>query len=250
MLGALILLILNLLVLRRAGHGPTALGMDRPARRAVELTAGLIVAAGFAAIQWLFLARLAGFEWQANPGYGMSALLEGLRWNLASVLFEELVFRAALLWLVMRWLGAVRATLLSAACFGVYHWFSFGLFGDPVGMAFVFVYTGAVGVMLAWAYVWSGSIVLPIGLHLGWNLVQNEVFSNGPLGERWLIAAGEDMQVLGGVEQLFVSVVIPLALPIVVLLALNQPLRRWRSLPNGTVPDTRPGTRDTRPSGY
>jgi membrane protease YdiL (CAAX protease family) len=235
-LGAFILLILNVLVLRWAGFGAKALGMDRPPRRAVEFFAGLLVAAGFAAIQLLVLARLAGFEWQPNPDYGGSEWLAGLRWNVASVLFEELIFRGALLWLAIRWLGAMRATLLSAACFGVYHWFSYGLFGDPIGMAFVFVYTGAVGVMLAWAYAWSGSIVLPIALHLGWNLVQYEVFSNGPLGERWLIAANEEMQMLGGLEQVLVSVVIPLALPVVVLLALNQPpLRRWRSLPYGVV---------------
>ena len=205
MLGGLVLFILNLLVLWWAGQGPKALGVDRPARRSVEFAAGLIVAAAFAALQMLLMARLAGFEWTPNPAYGMPALLEGLRWNLASVLYEELIFRGALLWLAIRWLGTVRATLLSAACFGIYHWFSFGLFGDPTAMAFVFVFTGAFGVMLAWAYVWSGSIVLPIALHLGWNLVGHEVFSNGPLGERWLLATGDDIQLLGGVEQLLVG---------------------------------------------
>ena len=236
MLGALVLLGLNLLALWWAGRGPKALGFDQSVRRLVEFAAGLVVAAAFAAVQMLLLSRLAGFEWTPNPAYGVPALLEGLRWNVASVLFEEFIFRGALLWLAIRWLGALRASLLSAACFGVYHWFSFGLFGDPAGMAFVFVFTGAVGVMLAWAYAWSGSIVLPIALHLGWNLVINEVFSNGPLGERMLVATGDDIQLLGGLEQLLVSVAIPLALPALVLLVLNLPLRRWRSPPDGIAP--------------
>jgi hypothetical protein len=102
-------------------------------------------------------------------------------------------------------------------------------------MAFVFIFTGTIGAMLAFSYAWSGSIVLPIALHLGWNLVQNEVFSNGPLGERWLLAAGDDMQVLGGMEQLFVSVVIPLLLPVIVILTLNRGLRGWRNPPEGVL---------------
>ncbi len=147
------------------------------------------------------------------------------------------VFRGALLWLAVRWFGTVRAALLSAACFGIYHWFSFGLFGDPTGMVLMFVFTGAVGVMLACACacVWCGSIVLPIALHLGWNLVGHEVFSNGPLGERWLLTTGDDIQLLDGAKQLLVSIVIPLALPDLVLLAMNRPLRRWRNPPDGIV---------------
>lgn len=181
MLGALILLVLNLIVVRLAGQGTRALGLDRPGRRSAEFSAGLLVAGSFAAVQMLVLARLAGFEWDLNPAYGASEMIRGLRWNVASVLFEELIFRGALLLLAIRWVGPVRATLLSAGCFGVYHWFSYGLLGDIVSMAFVFGFTGAFGVMLAWAFVWSRSIFLPIGLHLGWNLITNEVFSNG----RW-----------------------------------------------------------------
>jgi membrane protease YdiL (CAAX protease family) len=232
-LGALVLLILNLLVLRFFGQGPTALGFDRPARRVVEFSAGLLGAAAFAVIQMMLLAGLAGFEWTPNPAYDLPALLHGLRWNVSSVLFEELIFRAALLWMAIRWLGALRATLLSAACFGVYHWFSFGLLGDPVGMAFIFLLTGVFGAMMAWAYVWSGSIVLPVALHLGWNLTVNEVFSNGPLGERWLIAGGGEMQMLGGWEQLLVGVVVPLALPVLTLFMMNKPLRHCRRRPAG-----------------
>src|SRR6056297_321261 len=94
MLGALVLPILNLLVLRWAGQGPKALGVDRPARCTVEFSPRLLVAGAFAASQVLLLARLAGFEWTPNPAYNLGALLEGLRWNVASVLYEELFFAA------------------------------------------------------------------------------------------------------------------------------------------------------------
>jgi membrane protease YdiL (CAAX protease family) len=235
-IGALVLLIFNLLILRWFGQGPAALGFNRPARRALEFAVGLLGAAAFAVMQMILLARLAGFEWIPNPAYGFSSLLEGLRWNVASVLFEELIFRGALLWAAMRWLGVLRGALVSAACFGVYHWFSFGLLGDPVVMAFVFVLTGSFGLMTAWAYAWSGSIVLPIALHLGWNLTVNEVFSNGPLGERWLIAGIEDIQWLAGAAQLLVSVVVPLSLPVLALVVMNLPLRRWRNRPAGLQP--------------
>lgn len=228
MLGALVLLMLNLVVLRLAGGSARDLGLDRPGRRSLEFIAGWTVAALFVVLQMAVLARLAGFEWTLNAGYGSAALLEGLRWNTTSVLFEELIFRGALLWLAVRWLGPGRGTLLSAAAFGVYHWFSYGLFGALVPMIYVFLLTGTFGLMLARAYVWSGSILLPIALHLGWNLVNNELFSNGPMGQRLLIASTSEAVELGGLAQTLLSVVIPLALPVLVLLLLRGPLHRWR----------------------
>jgi membrane protease YdiL (CAAX protease family) len=44
----------------------------------------------------------------------------------------------------------------------------------------------------AWACAFSKtkSILLPFGLHLGWNFVHNTVFSKGPLGDLILISKG------------------------------------------------------------
>lgn len=41
---------------------------------------------------------------------------------------------------------------------------------------------GFMGYVFAIAYAKTKSLILPFGLHLGWNLVNNSIFSNGPNG--------------------------------------------------------------------
>jgi membrane protease YdiL (CAAX protease family) len=57
-------------------------------------------------------------------------------------------------------------------------------------MIFVFIGTGLMGYGWAWAFAKTKSIMLPFGLHLGWNFTYNTIFSKGPLGEMLLISHG------------------------------------------------------------
>lgn len=113
--------------------------------------------------------------------------LKSFGWTLKSVLFEELAFRGALLYILIRKLGERKACLISAACFGVMHWFTFNSFGNPVQMLIIFCMTGLMGYVLALAYSKTRSLYLPIALHLGWNFVNIVVFSNGPLGQQMFV---------------------------------------------------------------
>ena len=54
-------------------------------------------------------------------------------------------------------------------------------------MLVVFLMTSISGLVWAYAFEKTKSMMLPIGLHLGWNFVFNSVFSKGPLGEQILI---------------------------------------------------------------
>lgn len=54
-------------------------------------------------------------------------------------------------------------------------------------MAYVFIMTGAYGLMWARALVATGSVIAPIGMHLGWNAVTCLVFPAGPLGAALLV---------------------------------------------------------------
>jgi membrane protease YdiL (CAAX protease family) len=51
-----------------------------------------------------------------------------------------------------------------------------------MGMIVVFLLTGLMGYVFATAYEKTKSIVLPTGIHLGWNWINNTVFSGGPNG--------------------------------------------------------------------
>lgn len=182
-----ILVALSWVLLRVEGKSLRAIGFDAPRVRLREFAAGFLVAGGVVAVQQLGRSWVAGVPWEPNAAFDGALLVEHLRWNTNSVLFEELLFRGYLLYQGIRWLGIRRAVLLDAAVFGIYHWFSYGLFGNPVLMAFVFVYTGAFGLMLALAFAKTESVAAPIGLHLGWNLVSYVVFSAGPLGAALLV---------------------------------------------------------------
>src|SRR5688572_15554914 len=78
-------------------------------------------------------------QWQVNPNLTADLVFEGIWWNIKSVLFEELIFRGVLLYIAIKKLGEVKGIILSAIAFGIYHWFSFNIFGDPKTMTFVLI---------------------------------------------------------------------------------------------------------------
>ena len=135
------------------------------------LFSGLLCASS----QWIE-ALLTNSSWHLNSKITVSQITGYLLWNFNSVLFEELLFRGALLYIAIKKLGAKKGIVLSAICFGIYHWFSFGVIGNIVPMIFVFIITGLMGFAWAFAFNKTGSMALPIGLHLGWNFVFNAIF--------------------------------------------------------------------------
>ncbi len=133
-------------------------------------------------------------------------MLGGSFWILKAVVLEELVFRGALLYLLIKYLGAVRACLVSSLLFGIYHWFSYEVFGSRlVLMIYILLVTGAGGWMFSYAFAKTKSLYAPIGLHLGWNLVTAVVFSSGPIGTQLLVQQGEAVEWSDWVTLLFFS---------------------------------------------
>jgi uncharacterized protein len=138
---------------------------------------GICCATGF------FLKMLiAKQQWVINPDLNAPLILKGVWFNIKSVLFEELIFRGVLLYILIKKLGSTKAIIISAAAFGVYHWFSHELFGNIQAIAIEFIITGTMGLVLAYAYSKTYSLYIPIAIHLGWGIVQQTVFSDGPIG--------------------------------------------------------------------
>ena len=130
-----------------------------------------------------FLRMYFGNErWMVNPVLTFNLVASGLWWNIKSVLFEELIFRGVLLYILIRRVGMQKAIIISAIAFGIYHWFSFEIIGNITQMAIVFVITGAMGLLLAYGYAKTFSLYIPCAIHLGWNFTQNFIFSQGPIG--------------------------------------------------------------------
>ncbi len=187
------MLFFSWVLLRVTVREPLAvLGIVPTKQRMIAFMAGMFFMALVAVINFTWQAHFKEISYQVNPDYDLRQLLGGSVWVLSAVLYEELLFRGVLLYLLIRYVGIVKACLLSSIAFGVYHWFSYEVFGSRlVLMIYVFLVTGAGGWMFAFAYAKTRSLYAPIGLHLGWNLVAAVVFSSGPIGEQWLIQRGE-----------------------------------------------------------
>ena len=177
----------------------------------------------------LFESWLTHLDWKLNDNLDVYIFGESIWWNLKSVLFEEFIFRGALLFIAVERLGVKKGVLLSGAAFGIYHWFSFGVIGNPIAMTVVFGATGLMG--LAWAYSFTAtkSMALPIGLHFGWNYVTNSVFSKGPIGDQILIAVkGENYAELTGLINLL-NFVLPIIITALLTYGLACRLRENES---------------------
>ncbi|WP_424493282.1 lysostaphin resistance A-like protein [Salinimicrobium sp. GXAS 041] len=183
MAGILVALILSWLLLYLfEGENILSLGFLPILKRLLQLAIGFIITAVLcASVEYLEL-LLSASDLQINKNANLALLFNMFWWDFQSVLTEELIFRGALLFILIRRIGATKGMLISAVAFGIYHWFSFGIFGNIFPMLIVFIGTGLMGYAWALAFRKTGSIFLPLGLHLGWNFTFNTIFSQGPLG--------------------------------------------------------------------
>ncbi len=171
----------------------SVLGLRPTTIRTTQFLTGFVLSAACCAIFNAAKVAFVNNSWILNKQVTAASLLTSSWWVLKSVLFEELIFRGALLYVAIKRIGLPKACYLSAACFGIYHWFSQNAFGDPVQMIFVFIITAIAGLMFAFSFAKTNSLYLPVGLHFGWNLVNILVFSNGPLGTQLFTRVNDSM---------------------------------------------------------
>lgn len=193
MLGIIVLLVLSWAILRLFKYNFSVLGLKPDPIRIKTFLIGFSVSALICAIYFIWNIAVLDAQISINKSYNLREFLNAFWWTLKSVLFEELVFRGALLFLAIKYLGKIKACVLSAIIFGVYHWFSYSVFGALVPMIHVFIVTSLGGLMFAFAYTETKSMYFPIALHFGWNLVSIVIFSEGPIGDQVLISKTENI---------------------------------------------------------
>ncbi|RZS93891.1 CPBP family intramembrane glutamic endopeptidase [Aquimarina brevivitae] len=133
----------------------------------------------------VYLSELLGLQtFTYNDNYACSMLFRSLFYHLQSAFTEELVFRGALLFIVMNRFGIRKALFISAFFFGIYHWFSYNIWDKHlIAYVYVFIATGFMGYVYGYSYAKSGTILLPLGLHLGWNYLATLCCDAVPYGE-------------------------------------------------------------------
>lgn len=105
--------------------------------------------------------------WGSVPGaVGLVGLMA------AGAVTEELLFRGVLLRAVQERVGTWVALGVTAALFGAIHLTNPD--ATPAGALAIALEAGG---MLGAAYVATGNLWLPIGLHLGWNVAESALFS-------------------------------------------------------------------------
>jgi membrane protease YdiL (CAAX protease family) len=213
MTGIIIELIISWILLKfMAKKDLSALGLKPSQIRLIHWSIGFLLAAVICSLYHIMTTVFISNSWILNNQLTFTTVLMSTWWVAKSVLFEELLFRGALLYLAIEKWGNIKACIFSSICFGIYHWFSYNAFGNPFQMGIIFVMTTIFGWMLAISFAKTKSLYLPIGLHLGWNLCNIVIFSNGPLGKQLFMKANESH--LEGIPSLLVFLFQIFALPL------------------------------------
>ncbi|MBN1146177.1 MAG: CPBP family intramembrane metalloprotease [Anaerolineales bacterium] len=154
----------------------TSLGLKLEWRALWDILAGFGIAGSILGLtcllEWAFgWLTFLGYTWEFLP-VGQVALLS-LNMLLVFIFVgwqEELVLRGYYLQNMIDGLNMPLAVFLSSAIFGILH------LGNPGASWMSTLVILLAGVFLAYAYLRTRRLWLPIGLHIGWNFFQGTVF--------------------------------------------------------------------------
>lgn len=194
MIGILIILFISWALLYLAERKSLlVLGIVPNRKRLQQLGIGFLLTSLLClSVQFLEI-NLKSTKWLLNKEIELNLILRMLFWDLKSVITEELIFRGALLYILIQKLGKLKGIIISSIAFGIYHWFTFEILGSIIPMIVVFIGTGLMGYAFALSFSKTKSIAMPIGLHLGWNFTVNTIFSNGPLGNGIILSESNNI---------------------------------------------------------
>lgn len=234
MIGIIVELIISWLLLYVISKKQLSiLGFTPTISRLKNLGVGLLIATTCCILYQIMTIAFINNYWLLNKQVTFKYILENSRSTLVSVLYEELIFRGALLYIAIEKFGIKKACVISAVGFGIYHWFSFNVIGNPLMMLITFIMTGITGLTWAFAFAKTKSLYLPIALHFGWNFVNSVVFANGNFKQAIFVRANDNQ--LEGVLSLVVFLFQIFGLVIVTYLYL-----KWLSRINYTEKEQQP----------
>lgn len=188
MLGIIVQLAISWLLVRLIEKSNLkVLGFFPSKRRLLDFAIFFFITAACCSSDFFIRMLFAKQEWKLNPAISANLLFTGIWWNIKSVLFEELIFRGVLLYILIKKLGATRAIIISAIAFGIYHWYSHEVIGNVKQMAVTFLTTGIMGLLYAYGYAKTFSLYIPCAIHLGWNLTRSFIFSEGNIGNQLFV---------------------------------------------------------------
>jgi len=172
-LPAIFLLLVTWACLRLRRQPLSAVGLQLDARWVRQAAAGIAVGGTMMLAVAGLLTLAGGVSFGLDPARGLGALAQGAWFFVGAALLEELLFRGFVFQRLVDGAGVPVAQGLMAVLFVLAHWGNPGMDGNTEVLASIDTALGAL--LLGFAYLRTGSLALPIGLHFGWNWVQGSV---------------------------------------------------------------------------
>lgn len=164
--------------LRRQPLASVGLHLDR--RWFGELLLGSALGMASMAVIAVLIWVAGGVSFVLDPARSVMTLAFGLYVFLFVALFEEGLFRGFLFQRLIDGIGAPVAIAATALLFALGHGDNPGMQGATRAWATGDLALGAI--VFGLAYLRTGSLALPVGLHLGWNWMQGHVLGFGVSG--------------------------------------------------------------------
>ena len=185
MIGLLVIIIVSWVLLYLIEkRNIEAIGLIPYGYRLLQFGVGLLFITAIVLVNIRVETQVLNIEWHYNQDFKYADVLNAFIYHLRSALTEDLVFRGAILFILIQRLGFKWALLISALIFGVYHVFSYGMTNESIiPIVYVILVTGFTGYVWAYAFYKTGTIWMGLGFHLGYNLVMSCFFESQPFGQ-------------------------------------------------------------------
>ena len=232
MAGLIVELIISWLLLKFILHeNLSVLGFKINTHQLRLIIIAFFIPVVFLAIYLVSISLWVKSPYHLNPHYTFDAFKNSASYVLISVIYEELIFRGALLYILIKKIGAQKAVLVSAISFGIYHWFTMGVLGHVMPMLFVFTITAIMGYIFALSFSISKTIYFPFAIHLGYNFTFMIIFSRSNIGEQLLIPMFKNDPVkTGAAFQTVTTLIHYIVFPFIVWLYLRYLKKRMISV--------------------
>jgi len=160
----------------------SVLGLTPTKDRLKYFSVLFIVSAILSATAFLLRIYFAKEEYTISQSLTIKSILLETWYQFRTVFTEELLCRGALLYILIKKLGQVKAVIISSIIFAILHWINAGVWGNLTQMIIVFTFTFAMGLLLAYSYARTFSLLIPFSIHYGWNLTQSYIFPDTATG--------------------------------------------------------------------
>ena len=187
----------------------TVLGLTPTTERLKYFIILFIVSCILSATAFLLRMNFAQEEYVLTPSLTISSVLLEIWHQFRTVLTEELICRGALLYILIKKIGQAKGLVITSAFFALLHWINAGVWGNLTQMIIVFTFTFAMGLLLAYSYAKTFSILLPFAIHFGWNLTQNYIFPDVATGNHIFILSTPPPEVTISYLAFFTMLLLP-----------------------------------------